>query len=99
LDDDKQALLNAANILTGAECTTSGDALTSLRQKRQEASRSVFDAGKLASDGAALSTTEAALADVAQSLTGAERALTAATAAATAAGSATRTSRPPSFAV
>jgi DNA repair exonuclease SbcCD ATPase subunit len=82
LDDDRQALLSAANILTGAECTTSGDALTSLRQKRQEASRSVFDAGKLASDGTALSTTKAGLDAVAQSLTGVERALAAATAAA-----------------
>jgi DNA repair exonuclease SbcCD ATPase subunit len=80
LNDDTDALLDAAMALTGVECATSADALTSLREKRQQASRSVFDAGKLTPNSGVLTATASGLDSIAQSMIDVERAVAAATA-------------------
>jgi DNA polymerase III delta prime subunit len=48
LEADVHFLISAASALTGAECLTVNDALASLREARQKASRSVFDAQTIA---------------------------------------------------
>ena len=71
LENDKEALLGAARALSGGDCSTIEAALSSLRERRQAASKSVFDTDKLApNDGiltaiqTALEATTAAMADV-----------------------------------
>lgn len=77
LNEDKAALLNAARSLTGEECASAEDALASLREKRQHASRSVFDAEKLAPNEGTLSLLASRTDAISQSLTDVERAIAA----------------------
>lgn len=81
ISDDTEALVEAANGLTGGSATTVADALTQLREKRALASRSVFDAGKIALNAGSLPASEAALEAVSQSMTEVERAIAAVAAA------------------
>lgn len=81
LDEDAQALLQAARTLSGAECATVDEALARLRDTRLQASRSVFDVEKITpSDGVvvALGLDREA---IVQSLTEIERAIAASAAA------------------
>ncbi|MBX3534578.1 MAG: AAA family ATPase [Xanthobacteraceae bacterium] len=77
LDNDKQALLGAARTLTGAECANTDDALASLRERRQLASRSVFDADKIKPSDSALPAITAEFEAVNGALTDVERAIAA----------------------
>jgi DNA repair exonuclease SbcCD ATPase subunit len=77
LDDDKQALLGAARALTGAACTNTDEALASLRERRQLASRSVFDADKLVPSESTLSTIATEFEAFNRALTDVERAIAA----------------------
>lgn len=81
IDVDAQALIDAANGLTGLSASTAGEALIDLREKRRKASRSVFDASKIASRGETLPASNAALEAVEQAMTDVERAVAAAAAA------------------
>ena len=81
LPEDTQALLDAASTLTGVEGATTANALNNLREKRLQASRSVFDASEIASNGGVLANSGAALEAVASSIMEVERAIAAASAA------------------
>ncbi len=83
--EDTQALLDAARALTGAPRPTVDEALTALRETRQQASRSVFDAGKLAPNDGKSAPLDAGMKAVVDALSEVERAIaiTAATTAST----------------
>ncbi|MBV1701741.1 MAG: AAA family ATPase [Hyphomicrobiales bacterium] len=77
IDIDRQALLGAARTLTGAACTNSDDALASLRERRQLASRSVFDADKIKPNHSTLPAIKTEFEAVKVRLTDVERAIAA----------------------
>lgn len=83
--DDTQALLAAAQALTGSPCPTVDEALAKLRETRSQASRSVFDAGKLAPNEGKFAPLDAGMKAVVDALLDVERAIaiTAATTAST----------------
>ena len=83
--DNTQALLAAAQALTGSPCPTVDEALAKLRETRSQASRSVFDAGKLAPNEGKFGPLDAGMKAVVDALLEVERAIaiTAATTAST----------------
>jgi wobble nucleotide-excising tRNase len=72
---DIEALLNAARSLTGVEVETVAAALDRLRERRQTASRSVFNADKLATNDAVLPSVLACFEALATELARVERAI------------------------
>jgi DNA repair exonuclease SbcCD ATPase subunit len=78
---DYDALLAASEALTGQEGADSQTALTNLREKRQAASRSVFDAGKLVPGEGAIDSITSELKRVRDELNAVERAIAAVVAA------------------
>lgn len=74
LESDKEALLGAARTLSGRDCSTTEAALSSLRERRQAASRAVFDAAKLAPNDGALTAIQIALEATMAAITNVERA-------------------------
>src|ERR1700733_3754805 len=75
LQVDLEALQTAAASLTGQECHTPEAALINLRERRLVASRSVFDAEKLAPSNGVLGSIEAELQGAGEALVSVERAI------------------------
>jgi energy-coupling factor transporter ATP-binding protein EcfA2 len=72
---DLDALRNAATSLTRQECDTPEAALTNLRERRLVASRSVFDAEKLAPSDGVIGSIESELHGAGEALAAVERAI------------------------
>jgi hypothetical protein len=72
---DLGALQSAATSLTRQECSTPEAALTNLRERRLVASRSVFDAQKLAPNGVVIGSIESELQAAGEAVAAVERAI------------------------
>lgn len=75
LTADLDALRNAAAVLTQQDCDTPETALSNLRERRAAASRSVFDADKLAANNGTLGSIEADWRGVGEALAAVDRAI------------------------